>query len=169
MSPFIPISTMPSVTYSPVVVDTTCNVVYLNNLNTGSGYTGPATVNITSSGNGGSLSADTALINGEITESFTMATDGVVKVIINYNTSSVYTAMTVSTCSVDCCIAKLVEDAIKCTCKCDKCKEELDRAEKVFLLLQAAEYSASQGNEQLATEQYDKAKDMCIEVCACGC
>lgn len=159
---------MPSVTYSPVVVDTTCNVVYLNNLNTGSGYTGSATVNITSSGNGGSLSVDTALIDGVITESFTMATDGVVKVIIDYNGSS-YTAMTVSTCSVDCCIAKLVEDAIKCTCKCDKCKEELDRAEKVFLLLQAAEYSASQGNKTLATEQYDKAKDMCIEVCACGC
>ena len=67
-------------------------------------------------------------------------------------------------------IASLVESAITCTCKCDKCKEELDRAEKVFLLLQSAVYAAEVAeNIQDAKDKYSKANEMCTEVCACGC
>ena len=77
---------------------------------------------------------------------------------------------TVATCQIDCCIASLVESAITCTCKCDKCKEELDRAEKVFLLLQSAVYAAEVAeNIQDAKDKYSKANEMCTEVCACGC
>ena len=77
---------------------------------------------------------------------------------------------TVSTCQIDCCIAKLVESAITCTCKCDKCKEELDRAEKIFLLLQSAVYAAEVAeNIKDAQDKYAKANELCTEVCACGC
>jgi len=76
----------------------------------------------------------------------------------------------VGTCSVDCCIAKLTESAINCTCKCDKCKEELDRAKKIFLLLQSSIYAAEQAfNFRDALDKYNKAKELCTEVCACGC
>lgn len=76
----------------------------------------------------------------------------------------------VATCQIDCCIAKLVESAINCTCKCDKCKEELDRAEKIFLLLQSAVYAAEVAeNIQDAKDKYAKASELCTEVCACGC
>ena len=74
------------------------------------------------------------------------------------------------TSQIDCCIAKLVESAINCTCECDKCKEELDRAEKIFLLLQSAVYAAEiEENIQDAKDKYAKANELCTEVCACGC
>ena len=79
-------------------------------------------------------------------------------------------AATVSTAQIDCCIAKLVESAINCTCHCDKCKEELDRAEKIFLLLQSAVYAAEVAeNIEDAQAKYAKANELCTEVCACGC
>ena len=47
---------------------------------------------------------------------------------------------------------------------------ELDRAEKVFLLLQSAVYAAEVAeNIQDAKDKYSKANEMCTEVCACGC
>ena len=78
--------------------------------------------------------------------------------------------MLVSSCEIDCCTAKLVESAINCTCKCDKCKEELLRAEKIHLLLSASKYAAEiEGNYENAVAKYNKAKEFCTEVCACGC
>lgn len=76
----------------------------------------------------------------------------------------------VGSCQIDCCIAKLLESAINCTCKCDKCKEELDRAEKIFLLLQSSKYAAEAGNNyDDAIAKYKKANELCTETCACGC
>lgn len=95
---------------------------------------------------------------------------GVVQVTILENSNTISVGATVATCKIDCCIASLVESAITCTCKCDKCKEELDRAEKVFLLLQSAVYAAEVAeNIQDAKDKYSKANEMCTEVCACGC
>ena len=31
--------------------------------------------------------------------------------------------VSIGSAEIDCCIAKLVHDAINCTCKCNKCKE----------------------------------------------
>ena len=79
-------------------------------------------------------------------------------------------AATVGSCQIDCCIAKLLESAINCTCHCDKCKEELDIAEKIFLLLQSSKYAAEAGNNyDDAVAKYNKANELCIETCACGC
>ena len=77
--------------------------------------------------------------------------------------------LTVGSSEIDCCIAKLVYDAINCTCKCDKCKEDLKRAQTIRLLLSSAEYEASTGSAESAVDIYNKARALCVEVCACGC
>lgn len=78
-------------------------------------------------------------------------------------------SVTIGTAEIDCCIAKLVHDAINCTCKCNKCDEDLKRAETIYLLLQSARYEATTGITEMAAEKVRKAKELCTEVCACGC
>ena len=86
------------------------------------------------------------------------------------DTTLMQTLYAVASCQIDCCIAKLVDAAIECHCKCDKCKEDLLRAEKVFLMLQGATFAAEQeSNYDHAKAMYDKANTLCVEVCACGC
>ena len=86
------------------------------------------------------------------------------------DTTLMQTLYTVASCQIDCCIAKLVDAAIECHCKCDKCKEDLLRAEKVFLMLQGATFAAEQeSNYDHAVSMYNKANTLCVEVCACGC
>jgi len=75
----------------------------------------------------------------------------------------------VGSCELDCCIASLVQDAIDCTCKCQKCNEDLLTAQKVHLLAESAKYSAINGNLEDAINKYNKAKDFCTATCACGC
>lgn len=107
---------------------------------------------------------------GKIRTSISMNAKGVVRSTITDTSGSVVkTQVAVVTADIDCCIAKLVHDAINCTCKCDQCKEDLKLAEKIFLLLQSATYDATIGNANGAQEKYDKAKSFCTERCACGC
>ena len=75
----------------------------------------------------------------------------------------------VGSCELDCCIASLVNDAINCTCNCDRCDEDLHKAEKVHLLLESAKYSAINDNVTDAINKYNKAKDFCTGTCGCGC
>lgn len=108
--------------------------------------------------------------NGSIVYVANIETSGVVIAKVLGGDTVMEQAVAVSTCQIDCCIAKLVESAINCTCKCDKCKEELDRAEKIFLLLQSAVYAAEVAeNIEDAQAKYAKANELCTEVCACGC
>lgn len=108
--------------------------------------------------------------NGSIVYIADIETSGVVVATVRRSGEFVAQAVAVATCQIDCCIAKLVESAINCTCKCDKCKEELDRAEKIFLLLQSAVYAAEVAeNIEDAQAKYAKANELCTEVCACGC
>ena len=83
--------------------------------------------------------------------------------------NTVKTYVTVGSAEIDCCIAKLVHDAINCTCKFNKCKEDLERAQTIRLLLQAAKYEATLGLVDSVQDKYKKAKELCVEVCACGC
>ena len=86
------------------------------------------------------------------------------------DTTLMETVYTVAPCKINCCIAKLVDAAIECHCKCDKCKEDLLRAEKVLLMLQGATFAAEQeSNYDHAVNMYNKANTLCTEVCACGC
>lgn len=107
---------------------------------------------------------------GQIRTSVSMNARGVVKSVVkDSNGGVVRSQLAVVTADIDCCIAKLVHDAINCTCKCDQCKEDLKLAEKIFLLIQSATYDATLGNEKSAQEKYNKAKSFCTERCACGC
>jgi len=107
---------------------------------------------------------------GYILTSTSMETAGIVTYEVIYLSEVVKIGYTVSSCEIDCCIAKLTESAINCTCKCDKCKEELDRAEKILLLLISAKHAAEvEQNKEDAIAKYNKAKEFCTEVCACGC
>ena len=77
---------------------------------------------------------------------------------------------TIAPCQIDCCLANLIDSAIECHCHCDKCKEDLIRGEKVFLMLQGALFAAEQEeNPEHADAMYKKASQLCVEVCACGC
>ena len=68
---------------------------------------------------------------GKIRSSMSMNAKGVVRSTITDTSGGIVkTQVAVVTADIDCCIAKLVHDAINCTCKCDQCKEDLKLAEK---------------------------------------
>lgn len=80
------------------------------------------------------------------------------------------TNYTVGGCEIYCCIAALVQAAIDCHCHCDRCDEDLRKAEKIELLLKSAQHATySVANITDAINKYNKAKDFCTETCACGC
>lgn len=106
---------------------------------------------------------------GLLTKTVNVDSRGVVRTSIQEVGGQTRLEYTVGTSEIDCCIAKLVNDAINCTCKCDKCKEDLKLAETIYLLLQAAMYDATLGAVQGAIDKYNKAKSMCVDNCACGC
>lgn len=128
-------------------------VITVNNLTTGKQY-----VSKSRSRSGtfiSTVSADTRGVN-EVT-------------VKDSNNKVVKTFISVGSAEIDCCIAKLVHDAINCTCKCNKCKEDLDRAQTIRLLLQSAQYESTLGLVDSVQDKYKKAKELCTEVCACGC
>tara|TARA_R110002012_G_scaffold41035_5_gene112702 strand:+ start:152 stop:613 length:462 start_codon:yes stop_codon:yes gene_type:complete len=107
---------------------------------------------------------------GKIIKSVPIDARGVVQVdILDSKNVAVKSYVSVGSAEIDCCIAKLVHDAINCTCKCDQCKKDLRRAQTIRLLIDAAKYDATEGLAEGAVEKYNKAKSMCVEVCACGC
>lgn len=108
---------------------------------------------------------------GNLKRVINFKSSGVTRTVIRTNEGKLVKEMyAVATSQIDCCIAKLVHDAINCTCKCSKCDEDLKRAHKIHLLLQSAKYEA---HTMLAPERANdkilKAKELCTEVCACGC
>jgi hypothetical protein len=107
---------------------------------------------------------------GTFTRTIQFKSAGVVRTVIKDSKGGVAKeSYSVSTAEIDCCIAKLVHDAINCTCKCNKCVEDLKRAQTIHLLLQSAKHEAFVGLAETANEKVLKAKELCTEVCACGC
>ena len=82
-------------------------------------------------------------------------------------------------CDIDCCLTKLTNELIDCACDCAKCATSLAKAQKIFLLLQSANYALIQANDseasarpgfiQDANSKYLKAKEICDESCGCDC
>lgn len=107
----------------------------------------------------------------EVTYEPSNALVGVITVTVtDTDTNNVDTFYTVGTCEIDCCIASLVKDSIECKCQCDRCKDDLLRANKIKLMLEGAKYAAeADGDYSSAVDMYNKAKALCTEVCACGC
>lgn len=80
------------------------------------------------------------------------------------------TVYAVGAAEIYCCVAALVQSAIDCHCHCDRCDEDLKKAEKIDLLIKSAQHAAySDANITDAINKYNKAKDFCTETCACGC
>lgn len=157
---------------APISLNPNCTQLYIS-VPTQS-ISGVATLTITVNG-ASPITTSVPVTPSGISISYTPQTlgvqnfEGLIQITVN-DGANVSDYGVVGTCSVDCCIAKLTESAINCTCKCDKCKEELDRAKKIFLLLQSSIYAAEQAlNFEDALDKYNKAKELCTEVCACGC
>ena len=120
--------------------------------------------------NGSSTLTRAVARGGGFVQTVSVDTRGVNRVTVADNTGKIVKSYTtVGTAEIDCCIAKLVHDAINCTCKCNKCKEDLQRAQTIKLLLEAALYESTIGNIETVQEKFNKAKELCTEVCACGC
>lgn len=110
-----------------------------------------------------------SFIDFEYTHS--QAFNGVVQVLgLDAQESVISATYSVAKCKTVCCIGQLLYAAMECTCKCDKCKEDLLRAEKVQLFIEAALFEAEHNsNLTQAENNFNKAEELCVEVCACGC
>ncbi len=85
----------------------------------------------------------------------------------NTNTSTTYT---VGTCSIDCCLANLIQANLDCTCTDGDCCEDIKKAEKILILSRAATLDAANGDIVGATEKYNKAVELCGSTpCDCNC
>ena len=83
------------------------------------------------------------------------------------NTSTTYT---VGTCSIDCCLANLIQTNLDCTCTDGDCCEDIKKAEKILILSRAATLDAANGDIAGATEKYNKAVELCGDTpCDCNC
>tara|TARA_R110000782_G_scaffold196189_3_gene285557 strand:+ start:646 stop:1161 length:516 start_codon:yes stop_codon:yes gene_type:complete len=82
-------------------------------------------------------------------------------------------------CDIDCCLAKLTNELLDCACDCAKCASSLAKAQKIFLLLDAANVAVDLINQpnQYASgaylqdiyDKYSKAKELCDGSCGCDC
>ena len=86
----------------------------------------------------------------------------------------------IGTCEVLCCLAKKVNELLDCACDCTKCASQLAEAQKIFLLVKAAESELAAyatGDVLLNAEavianaqaKYNKAVEMCGGHCGCNC
>lgn len=97
------------------------------------------------------------------------AINGVINIKVAPSSGDPIYGSAVASCELYCCVAKLVEEGINCTCNCSKCDEDIRTAEKVHLLIKSAEASANQGKDTDALDKYNKAKNYCTSTCGCGC
>lgn len=150
------------------MINSNCTQI-LFNIQVPNNAAGAVTIEVTN-GNGEVQNFPALAVAGVVTINVNMVTSGVVSYAVLRAGNVLTTGVLVSGCEIDCCLAKLVESAINCTCKCDKCKEELLRAEKIYLLLAASKFAAEiENNYDDAVAKYNKAREFCTEVCACGC
>ena len=73
--------------------------------------------------------------------------NGVVDVVISLQGSIYEKQAVLIHCDIDCCLSKLTNELIDCACDCAKCSSSLAKAQKVFLLLQSADYAIVQAND----------------------
>ena len=118
-------------------------------------------------------SEDFTYANGVLTFEYThtVSFEGILQVLPkDANEDTLTPAYTVAACKANCCIGTLLYQAMECKCKCDQCNKDLARAEKVYLFLQAAVFEAEHNANLIQAEKnYNKASELCLEVCACGC
>tara|TARA_R100001510_G_C7617168_1_gene178998 strand:- start:612 stop:1124 length:513 start_codon:yes stop_codon:yes gene_type:complete len=80
-------------------------------------------------------------------------------------------------CDIDCCLVKLTDELIDCSCDCPRCASTLAKAQKVFLLLASAQSAVeiastdvnNTGYYKDILSKYNKAKEICDNSCGCDC
>jgi hypothetical protein len=79
-------------------------------------------------------------------------------------------------CDIDCCLVKLTNELIDCSCDCPRCATALAKAQKIFLLLKSAESAVEIAGQSQSTgyfedilDKYKKAKEICDNSCGCDC
>ena len=79
-------------------------------------------------------------------------------------------------CDIDCCLVKLTNELLDCSCDCPRCATALAKAQKIFLLLKSAESAVEIAGESQSTgyfedilAKYKKAKEICDNSCGCDC
>ena len=120
-------------------------------------------------------------ISYPITVSNLSVNNGLVTVILKLqsNNNEIGRRSVLLHCDIDCCLTKLTNELIDCACDCTKCSTSLAKAQKVFLLLQSADYAVVQANDAApgarpgfledANSKYLKAKEVCDDSCGCDC
>jgi hypothetical protein len=107
-------------------------------------------------------------------------TAGVVTVISYINGAEKDRQTVVLNCDIDCCLTKLTNELIDCSCDCARCSKTLAKAQKIMLLLKSAQYAVNQANnisnQTLTTgyitdahNKYTKAREVCDNSCGCDC
>lgn len=104
---------------------------------------------------------------------------GVFEVVFQVAGTTVETGYSLFHCDIDCCLAKLTNELIDCACDCERCSKALANAQKVFLLIKAADFALVQASQASAGTQsgyitdannkYNKAREICDETCGCNC
>ncbi len=83
-------------------------------------------------------------------------------------------------CDIDCCLTKLTNEIVDCSCDCPRCASALAKAQKVFLLLDSADSSTQIASTTVSENgasgyyleilsKYNKAKEICDNSCGCDC
>ena len=95
--------------------------------------------------------------------------NGIFKFTIN-DGSETATIYSIGTCSVDCCLANLIQDNLECACTTENCCEDIKKAEKIFILIKGAIVDAANGDIASAQLKYTKATELCDTTsCNCNC
>ena len=80
-------------------------------------------------------------------------------------------------CDIDCCLVKLTDELIDCSCDCPRCASTMAKAQKIFLLLASAQSAVeiagtdvtNTGYNKDILAKYKKAKEICDNSCGCDC
>ena len=80
-------------------------------------------------------------------------------------------------CDIDCCLVKLTNELMDCSCDCPKCASSLAKAQKIFLLLQSAKSAVELASDNTDNSgyysdilsKYKKAREICDNSCGCDC
>tara|TARA_R110000824_G_scaffold100276_7_gene238481 strand:- start:585 stop:1100 length:516 start_codon:yes stop_codon:yes gene_type:complete len=81
-------------------------------------------------------------------------------------------------CDIDCCLVKLTDELIDCSCDCPRCASTMAKAQKIFLLLASAQSAIEIAGDTLQSNsgyyqdillKYKKAKEICDNSCGCDC
>jgi len=103
--------------------------------------------------------------------------NGAFKVCVVENSIEVACKPVLIKCDIDCCLVKLTDELIDCSCDCARCASTMAKAQKIFLLLASAQSAVeiagtditNTGYNKDILSKYNKTKEICDNSCGCDC